>query len=374
MYGFCGNDPINRFDVNGCSWLSKLWDHTILKIGQQAAINWDHSGRTVAEDLGAVVAGFLTAGAGLEIFAAIEGGTLSGGFLGALSDVGLASGWGGGWAAAAGAGFGFGTGFTGSLMHHASFGRALENGAIGAAIGGAIGYAQFEIGTGLQAALKGHLAWYQGTFDPQAYSYDVTSIEDSTTISGVQNIYVNGMQNSLEQALSNAEQKYFEQDFLLAYSSEHDVMADLVEAATGVAGDSSEATDLAQVLSQIDPQGSTLFLHSRGAIIGVDALQQLASAGTNLNGLTVSAYGGAENVLVAKAAVSAVGASWGGWVVNSFDLVPNLAGGNALLAPWRMLTSIVASPFVFNANPATSPHSIMTANGNTIWSAFNTTY
>ena len=52
LYGFCGNDAINRFDVNGNYWLSKLWDHTILKIGQQTAINWDHQGRTVAEMLG----------------------------------------------------------------------------------------------------------------------------------------------------------------------------------------------------------------------------------------------------------------------------------------------------------------------------------
>jgi hypothetical protein len=55
---FCGNDGINNFDVNGNSWLSKLWDHTILKIGQQAAINWDHQGRTVAEAIGVIVASY----------------------------------------------------------------------------------------------------------------------------------------------------------------------------------------------------------------------------------------------------------------------------------------------------------------------------
>ena len=55
LYGFCGNDAINNFDVNGNSWLSKLWDHTILKIGQQAAINWDH-GRSDIELGAAIVA------------------------------------------------------------------------------------------------------------------------------------------------------------------------------------------------------------------------------------------------------------------------------------------------------------------------------
>ena len=50
---FCGNDGINNFDVNGNSWLSKQWDHTILKIGQQAAINWDHGRQDV--ELGAAI-------------------------------------------------------------------------------------------------------------------------------------------------------------------------------------------------------------------------------------------------------------------------------------------------------------------------------
>ncbi len=139
LYGFCGNDPINRFDVNGYSWLSKLWDHTILKIGQQAAINWDHSGRQVAEDVGALVVGLLTAGIGLEVYAAIEGGVLAGGFLGAVGDVGLVAGWGGGWSAAAGAGFGFGSGFAGALEHGSSVGSALVSGLKGGLIGGLTG-------------------------------------------------------------------------------------------------------------------------------------------------------------------------------------------------------------------------------------------
>jgi len=60
---FCGNDAINNFDVNGNSWLSKLWDHTILKIGQQTAINWDHSGRQAAEVVAVIVASVVTYGA-----------------------------------------------------------------------------------------------------------------------------------------------------------------------------------------------------------------------------------------------------------------------------------------------------------------------
>ena len=42
LYGFCGNDGVDRFDVLGCSWLSKLWDRTILSLGKHIAQNWDH--------------------------------------------------------------------------------------------------------------------------------------------------------------------------------------------------------------------------------------------------------------------------------------------------------------------------------------------
>ncbi|HVT95723.1 MAG TPA: RHS repeat-associated core domain-containing protein [Bryobacteraceae bacterium] len=51
LYGFCGNDPIDRFDVNGNSWLSKLWDRTILSLGRKIAINWDHQGRGIVSGL-----------------------------------------------------------------------------------------------------------------------------------------------------------------------------------------------------------------------------------------------------------------------------------------------------------------------------------
>ena len=55
LYGFCGNDGISAFDVNGNSWLSKLWDHTILSLGKHIAQNWDH-GRSYVEMGAAIVA------------------------------------------------------------------------------------------------------------------------------------------------------------------------------------------------------------------------------------------------------------------------------------------------------------------------------
>ena len=69
LYGFCGNDPINRFDVNGCSWLSKFWDRTFLSFGKHVAQNWDH-GRQYVIDAAAVVVAIVTYGYASEWAAA----------------------------------------------------------------------------------------------------------------------------------------------------------------------------------------------------------------------------------------------------------------------------------------------------------------
>jgi len=55
LYGFCGNDGVNRFDVLGNSWLSKLWDRTIGSLGKHIAQNWDH-GRTYVVTAVAIIA------------------------------------------------------------------------------------------------------------------------------------------------------------------------------------------------------------------------------------------------------------------------------------------------------------------------------
>jgi RHS repeat-associated protein len=55
LYGFCGNDGINRFDVLGHSWLSKLWNRTIGSLGRHIAQNWDH-GRSYVVMAAAIVA------------------------------------------------------------------------------------------------------------------------------------------------------------------------------------------------------------------------------------------------------------------------------------------------------------------------------
>jgi RHS repeat-associated protein len=55
LYGFCGNDGVDNFDILGDSWLSKLWDRTVLSLGKHIAQNWDH-GRQYVEMAVAIVA------------------------------------------------------------------------------------------------------------------------------------------------------------------------------------------------------------------------------------------------------------------------------------------------------------------------------
>jgi hypothetical protein len=148
LYGFCGNDGIDNFDVNGNSWLSKLWDHTILKIGQQAAIDWDH-GRQYVEMGVAIVAAVVSYGA-LSDWAAAEyvaldtgmdyttaAATLAAGgaplSVGVLSTAGVVGGVVGG----AGAGFVSGAGLAAMEGQHG--GQVLQAGLNGAAVGGITG-------------------------------------------------------------------------------------------------------------------------------------------------------------------------------------------------------------------------------------------
>ncbi len=49
LYGFCGNDPVGRFDPTGNSWFSKWWDRTFLSFFQHVRQNWDDGGRTDVE-------------------------------------------------------------------------------------------------------------------------------------------------------------------------------------------------------------------------------------------------------------------------------------------------------------------------------------
>ena len=124
LYGFCGNDAINGYDVLGNgNFFSKLWDHTVLSLGKKIAINWDH-GRGYVIDAAAIVASIVTYGAASGWAAgALAGSGLTG------TEIGIVS----------GAVGGFSAGVVGSTVAGANFNQALQNGGIGAVTGGFLG-------------------------------------------------------------------------------------------------------------------------------------------------------------------------------------------------------------------------------------------
>ena len=151
LYGFCGNDGIDNFDINGNSWLSKLWDHTILKIGQQIAINWDHQGRQYVEMAAAIAAayfggefvgnliyapeGMTVSGAGtmsMSVTVTADSGALASSVVSGAMSAGMASTIAG---VAGGAAGGFISGASLGAMSGQNLGQALNSGLEGAEFG-----------------------------------------------------------------------------------------------------------------------------------------------------------------------------------------------------------------------------------------------
>ena len=89
-------------------------------------------------------------------------------------------------------------------------------------------------------------------------------------------------------------------------------------------------------------------------------------------GLSVFGYGGATHLTTSRAVVASAGARWAGWTINALDAVPNIVGLNAVFAPHRFLTSLLASPLLLA--PAgwerLSPHTWHDG----IWKVFNHVY
>jgi RHS repeat-associated protein len=130
LYGFCGNDAINRFDVNGNSWLSKLWDHTVLSLGKHIAQNWDH-GRRYVVAVAAIVAAAVTWGALSPLATAAIAAEFGVAATSTLAVVG------GGMIAGAAAGFVGGA--LGTALSGGNLGQVMSSGLHGALAGAIVG-------------------------------------------------------------------------------------------------------------------------------------------------------------------------------------------------------------------------------------------
>ena len=354
LYAFCGNDGINRWDYLGQlslkGFLKKAWK-PLLAIG----------------------AGVLTAGTAMYAYALATGGAGAATFGGMLSSVGLASGWGPAWASVAGGGFGFGSAFAGARLNGAGTSEALRSGLRGAITGAAVAYTVSQVVAGVDAWRHDTHQFYR--VDSATGNYARQSVTRTTRfeIEGSVRIFENGILNDLERAVTHGLNHYDGRSFILAHNPTRGGLADIVETALGkLTGTSSLGRDLAGVLGQIDPATSSLYLHSQGAQIGMNALKILAESGGSACGLEVFGYGGATHLTTSKAIASSAGATWAGWTMNALDAVPNIVGLNAIFAPHRFLTSLLASPLLLAPTgwEHLSPHTWQ----NSMWRAFNRTY
>lgn len=353
LYAFCGNDGVNRWDYLGQlslkEFLKKAWKPLI-----------------------AVGAGILTAGTAMYAYALATGGTGAATFGGMVSSVGLASGWGPAWASVAGGGFGFGSSFTGARLSGAGTSDAFKAGLRGAATGATVAYTVSQVVAGVDA-------WRHDTH--QFYRVEVAGVDQtrqtitrvaSSDIEGSVRIFENGILNDLERAVTHGLNHYDGRSFILAHNPTRGGLADIIETALGkLTGTSSLGRDLAGVLGQIDPATSSLYLHSQGAQIGMNALKTLVESGGSACGLEVFGYGGATHLTTSRAITTSAGATWAGWTMNGLDAVPNIVGLNAIFAPHRFLTSLIASPLLLAPTgfERLSPHTWQ----DSIWKAFNHT-
>jgi hypothetical protein len=354
LYAFCGNDGINRWDYLGQlslkGFLKKAWK-PLLAIG----------------------AGVLTAGTAMYAYALATGGAGAATFGGMLSSVGLASGWGPAWASVAGGGFGFGSSFAGARLSGAGTSDALKAGLRGAVTGATVAYTVSQVVAGVDAWRHDTHQFY--LVDPAGGNEIDTMVRrmNRDEIRGSVRIFENGILNDLERSVANGLNHYDGKPFILAHNPTHGALADIIETALGkITGASSLGHDLAGVVQQIDTATSSLYLHSQGAQIGINALRSLAEAGGQAPGLSVFGYGGATHLTTSRAVVASAGARWAGWTINALDAVPNIVGLNAVFAPHRFLTSLLASPLLLA--PAgwerLSPHTWHDG----IWKVFNHVY
>ncbi|MEY4089901.1 MAG: hypothetical protein RJB55_2172, partial [Verrucomicrobiota bacterium] len=255
LYAFCGNDGINRWDYLGQlslkGFLKKAW-----------------------KPLVAIGAGVLTAGTAMYAYALATGGAGAATFGGMLSSVGLASGWGPAWASVAGGGFGFGSAFAGARLNGAGTSEALRSGLRGAITGAAVAYTVSQVVAGVDAWRHDTHQFYRvEATKGDLVGNNVTRIARSE-IEGSVRIFENGILNDLKQAVTHGLNHYDGQPFILAHNPTRGGLADILETALGkLTGASSLGRDLAAVLGQIDPATSSLYLHSQGAQIGMNALK-----------------------------------------------------------------------------------------------------
>jgi hypothetical protein len=148
-------------------------------------------------------------------------------------------------------------------------------------------------------------------------------------------------------------------DFYLAYNPTNGPLSDFLECGLDKLGSQSEISkSTVNIFSKFNPSSTTIFAHSQGTMISMDALNILSRT-QSISGITLRAWGSAQNELTARLFLGPMGVIVDPMVNHPLDAVANVVGFNALTKPnpYRFFGSLFASPLLFADKPY-SPHSL----------------
>jgi RHS repeat-associated protein len=323
LYGFCGNDGVNRYDVLGMSWLSKAFKKLKKWMGKH---KW-------AMILTTVVLGAITGGYALTIAPAAWGSVGAAAFAGGVG--------------------GFTSGLAGGVLSGQNFGDSLLSGLKGAAIGAVTG-----------AVMAKATEWFQAKFTPaENQNMDLYHIRktnagieqnliDANSLAPEQlngKLWINGQSNDLTKAIDLGFRNTNSNEFYMGWNRTTSGFMDSIESTLDkISGQSPISRSAAKILSKFDLPNTRIYAHSQGTLIARNALAIRAAAGQAIKGVTVAYEGAAVNLISTRLAFSKIDAKLVHFGTHPFDAVPNLIGYNAFSMPnpYRIAGSILSAPLL----------------------------
>lgn len=168
-------------------------------------------------------------------------------------------------------------------------------------------------------------------------------------------VFLNGQSNKLEKAVRNGQMQLGVASFILFHNPTHGGFRDTLESAHGkLMGTTKVGREFAAFLSSTSGFSVNLVVHSQGGITANIAMTQVLHMGGSLQNLSIHYNGAAVNEMVSRALVSSVGATFGGFSINHLDPVPILLGQN-IDSPLQAVGAFLMLPSTITG--VGSPHS-----------------